>query len=106
MLNLKLLDDAKHSLESFLETFKLDLIGEVKKVVQTEISAVHSVAISPDQTLTRQEAANLLNCSLTTLCHYQKTGAVPFYKVGKKVIFKREELLDSIRKQVKKGGMR
>lgn len=106
MVSKNKIEEARQSLFEFLETFKLDLIGEVKKAVQIEMAAVQDIAKSPDQVLMRQEAADLLNCSLTTLCQYQKEGKIPFYKVGKKVIFKREELLESIRKQVKKGGVR
>jgi excisionase family DNA binding protein len=98
------LERASQSLLGFFEGFKLDLIAEVKEVMQKEILSARADEKSEEQVLTRQEAAKLLDCSLTTLCHYQKEGVIPFYKVGKKVLFKRKEILDSIRKQVKKGG--
>lgn len=104
MTNLKLVEAAKVTLVDFLDAFKLDLVAEVSKAIQKEIAPVHITTRSQDQTLTRREAAKLLDCSLTTLCHYQKEGVIPFYKVGKKVLFKREEILDAIRKQVRKGG--
>lgn len=99
-----MLEKAKLSLVDFLEGFKTDLVTEVRKSLKEEMSMVQSAVKSPDQTLTRREAAKLLDCSLTTLCHYQKEGVIPFYKVGKKVLFKREEILVAIRHQVKNGG--
>ncbi len=103
MLKLQLLDEARLSLLGFLDAFKSDLIGEVKNTIQNEIAAVKP-SEAHDQTLNRREAAALLNCSLATLCQYQKQGTIPYYKAGKKVLFKREELLEAIRKQVGKGG--
>lgn len=101
MLNSNLIEDAKVKFVDFLDAFKLDLISEVSKAIQKEITTAQSAVNSQDQTLTRREAAKLLNCSFTTLCHYQKEGVIPFYKVGKKVLFKREEILAAIRHQVK-----
>jgi excisionase family DNA binding protein len=104
MLKNQMLDDARQSFLGFLDAFKSDLIGEVKGTIQNEISLTGAHEKKLDQTLSRREAAALLDCSLTTLCQYQKQGTIPYYKVGKKVLFKREELLEAIRKQVKKGG--
>jgi excisionase family DNA binding protein len=103
MSKLDLIEKAKASLVDLLDDFKTDLVAEVRKSMKEELSTTRSIAASPDQTLTRIEAAKLLNCSFTTLCHYQKEGVIPFYKVGKKVLFKREEVLAAIRRQVKKN---
>lgn len=96
-------DKVGRSIVDFLDRFKHELVAEVKNVVSVRERA-QSTAREVDEVLSRREAAALLNCSLTTLCHYQKQGVIPFYKAGKKVLFKREELLDAIRKQVRKGG--
>lgn len=104
MINSLLLEKAQYSILEFLEEFQANLLMEVKKTMQQEISSKQTQDVSADEILTRKEAAALLNCSLTTLCHYQKEGIIPFYKAGKKVIFKKQEILDAIRRQVKKGG--
>lgn len=100
------LDQAKNSLLSFIEGFKKDLIQEIKLALLSEATQSKEVNPLENEILTRQEAAHLLNCSLTTLCQYQKEGVIPFYKIGKKVLFRREELLISIRRHVKKGGVK
>ena len=48
--------------------------------------------------LTRKETAKLLKCSLPTLDEYSKTGLLVSYKVGKRVLFKPNEVEDAISK--------
>lgn len=91
------------SILDFLDGFKQELVTEIRTAIALEKSS-EQPSSNADQVLTRKEAAELLDCSLATLCHYQKQGTIPFYKAGKKVIFRREELLEAIRKQARKGG--
>ena len=50
---------------------------------------------------TRKEAANFLNCSLVTLYNYQKQGLLPYYQVGRKILFKKRELLEMMKVDLK-----
>ena len=47
--------------------------------------------------LTRKQAADFLNCNLVTLWRYTREGRIPYYRAGRKMFFKRSEILDSIR---------
>ncbi|MBC8319097.1 MAG: helix-turn-helix domain-containing protein [Bacteroidetes bacterium] len=50
-----------------------------------------------EKLLTRKEAAQLLNCNLVTFWRYTRDGRFPYYRVGRKMFFKRSEILDAIR---------
>jgi excisionase family DNA binding protein len=50
-----------------------------------------------EELLTRQEAAKLLQCNLVSLWRYTRAGKFPFYRAGKKMFFKRSEILESIK---------
>jgi len=47
--------------------------------------------------LTREETARLLNCNLVTLWRYTRAQKFPFYRAGRKMFFKREEVLNAIK---------
>lgn len=47
--------------------------------------------------LTRGQTAKLLNCNLVTLWRYTRAGKFPFYRAGRKMFFKRSEILEKIK---------
>ena len=47
--------------------------------------------------LTRKQAAELLNCNLVTFWRYTRANKFPFYRAGRKMFFKRSEILKSIK---------
>jgi excisionase family DNA binding protein len=49
--------------------------------------------IDPDKLLTKQEAADLLNVSLSGIEGFMAQKIIPYYKLGKSVRFKRSVLL-------------
>ncbi|SMO72334.1 helix-turn-helix domain-containing protein [Solitalea koreensis] len=49
--------------------------------------------------LTRKQAAEFLNCSMTSLYNYQKAGVISYYQVGRKILFRKSQLLDSMEVQ-------
>ncbi len=55
--------------------------------------------------ITRKEAAELLHISCTTLQLWTKEGKLPFYRIGRKVFYRRSEVLISLKKieQIKLG---
>ncbi len=92
--------DSKISI--FLEELKDELKNEVSQAVRDALSCATPQSDQPDL-LSRQEAANLIGCSLASLTTYQKKGSIPYYRIGRKVLFKKNELL-SLAKVTKKGG--
>lgn len=51
-----------------------------------------------DDLLQMQEAAKLLEVSISTLHTYKKNGALPFHRIGRRVYFKKSEILESLKK--------
>jgi len=77
---------------SFLELKKL-----ISETVQEQIEHIQQ---PPPKTelLTRKEAAEILGVSLPTLHYWTKDGKVPAYRIGNRVRYKRNEVLNSLRK--------
>nr|WP_321453522.1 helix-turn-helix domain-containing protein [uncultured Carboxylicivirga sp.] len=84
------------------ESSREELKQILREIFQEEISKVQfqnptSNTHEEKEVITRKEAMELLNCSHSTLYRYQKEGEVPYFKIGKKVLFKRSELLEFIK---------
>ncbi len=45
--------------------------------------------------LTRKEVMEMLNVSHSTLYHYQLNGTIPYKKIGNRVYFKKEDIIDN-----------
>ena len=92
----------------FFQQLKIEIVEETTTAV---VKALLSQKEGKEESviyLNRKEAAKLLSCSLTTLSSYQKKGYIPFYRIGRKVYFKKGELLNLdqaiiIRKGVRNG---
>ena len=55
--------------------------------------------------LNRKQACDFLGCSTTTLYNYQKNGLIPYYKLGKKIFYRKSEILSLMKiDNSKKGG--
>lgn len=48
--------------------------------------------------ITRQETAEILNVSLSTLLNWRKAGIITAYRIGNKIRYKKSEILDSLTK--------
>lgn len=46
--------------------------------------------------LTRREAAKKLNLSLPTLAKYSVSGLIPYYRIGSRILYKQEEIEQSL----------
>jgi len=53
---------------------------------------------APTEYITRKETAQILGVSLVTLNDWSKTGIVPFYRIGSRIRYKKEEVLNSVSK--------
>ena len=51
-----------------------------------------------DQLIKLSEAASLLGVSKVTIHTWKKTGLIPFYRISNKIYFKKNELLQSLKK--------
>jgi len=56
--------------------------------------------------LSRHEAAELLKVSLVTISKYQKDGIIPYYRFGRRVLFKKKELIESLKGSVRYRKLR
>lgn len=52
------------------------------------------------QLLSRKEVMKLLNCSHASLSKYIKERRIPFYRVGKKYLFDKQQILNAIQVEV------
>lgn len=74
-----------------------DLVGQIARAVRSEMDAHPQAAQpSPEELLTREEAAQLLGITLPTLRAYTRTGLVVGYRIGTRVRYKRSEVLGSL----------
>lgn len=44
------------------------------------------------------EVANLLDVSISTVNSYKRLGLIPFHRLGRRIFFKEEEILESLKK--------
>ncbi|MGZ3810916.1 MAG: helix-turn-helix domain-containing protein [Mucilaginibacter sp.] len=77
---------------------------DLKKTTEPPPASQSSKSTEQETRLDIPGLANYLNCSLQTIHNLKKSGNIPFYRLGRKVYFKREEI-DSIARvgKIKKG---
>ena len=83
-----------------LNGISLSDIKEVLREVLKEQSNEFTKSENSDNHdyLSRKEVAKLLKISLTTLNDWSKQGIVQSYRIGNRVLYKRNEIEDSISK--------
>ena len=88
MKNLKF-EDLPFAMETVLEKLsKLEVeLNSIKQNFQPK---------EPIELLTREETAEYLKISLSTLWHWSKKGILPSYGIGKRVYYKRSEVESSL----------
>ncbi len=62
-----------------------------------------------DKPLTRNELSEKLNCSLTTIWKYTKNHTIPFFRMGKKMYFNLDDVIQALKNKEgisfnKRGG--
>lgn len=76
-----------------------DLLGEITKAVRSELDARAPTTAPPaEELLTRDQAAQLLGITMPTLREYTRRGYVTGYRIGTRVRYKRNEVLDSLQR--------
>jgi len=83
-------------IEGISSTEFLNEISELKEALQL-LSKNNQTNPSSDF-ITRQETAEILNVSLSTLLNWRKAGIITAYRIGNKIRYKKSEILDSLTK--------
>lgn len=71
-----------------------DLVNEIVRAVRADIDT--AAAPQPEELLTRQETAKQLHVTLPTLRDYTRRGYVKGYRMGNRVLYKRNEVLNAL----------
>ena len=83
---------------------EVDLTNIIRQVIREEIkSLINEIKNhAEDNTLlSRKEAAKMLKILIATLSNYQKHSKIPYLKLGRKVYFKKKEIMKAIELPVK-----
>jgi len=85
-------------------------IGEFVNLLQetikkNEVAPSENTPQQQEEHFTIEQLRKFLNCSKVTLHNYKKRG-LPYYRIGRKVLFKKSEVLEFMRGNVKRffGG--
>lgn len=86
-------DNLKPPVDSPVFAMSVEQFKVLLKSVVREVLAEQETRTNPDKLINVQEAAALLNLAINTV--YEKTSErlIPHYKHGKKLMFKKSELL-------------
>lgn len=78
-------------------------IEELKQFIEeTVANALNEISIqansrsNEESFISKRKAANMLNISLPTLTKYMKLGKIPVYQIGGRVLFKRNDVINSL----------
>lgn len=75
-----------------------DLVGEITRAVRSELDARETTATPAEELLSRQQTAELLGVTLPTLASYTRRGLVQGYRIGARVRFKKNEVMDGLKR--------
>lgn len=85
-----------------------DLLLRIEQLLDTKIGTLPSHENTQSEYITRHEVAKLLKITLPTLHEWTKQGFLTSYKMGARVLYKREEVEASLHQvsgnKHKKGG--
>ncbi len=74
---------------------------KINSIVKTAVQSEMQGLIHPeksDELLSRRDTAKLLEISLPTLHNYTNAGMLHAYKIGSRVLYKREEVISGLNK--------
>ena len=87
--------DRLNILSSDIETIKKLIKESLSEEINNNENSYYEKVINPSY-LTRKETALRLKISLTTLNEYSKQGIIQSYRVGKRVLYKPDEVEESV----------
>jgi excisionase family DNA binding protein len=73
-----------------------DLLLRIEQIIDTKISTVLPQNEIQSEFITRKEVAKLLKITLPTLHDWTKQGLLPSYRIGTRVLYKRQEVEASL----------
>lgn len=78
-----------------------ELITVISETVKIEFERQNNLSTpQPDnEYITRKETAQILGISLPTLNFYSKDGLLPSYRIGSRIRYKKDEVLNSVSKR-------
>ncbi len=77
---------------------------DLKALIKDSISEALEEKIKPQQTekedqlIKLNEACRLLGVSSVTIHNWKRSGLIPFYRISNKIYFKKNELIQSLKK--------
>jgi len=83
-------------IEGISSTEFLNEISELKEALL--LLTKNNQANPSSDFITRQETAEILNVSLSTLLNWRKAGIITAYRIGNKIRYKKSEILNSLTK--------
>ena len=76
-----------------------DLLGEIAKAVRSELDArTQDTAPPAEELLTTDQTVTLLGITRPTLREYRRKGYLTGYRIGTRVRYKRNEVLDGLKR--------
>ena len=76
-----------------------DLLGEIAKAVRSELDARTQATAPPaEELLTTDQTVTLLGITRPTLREYRRKGYLTGYRIGTRVRYKRNEVLDGLKR--------
>lgn len=76
-----------------------DLVGEITKAVRIELDARTPHATPPsEELLTGQQLAELCQITMPTVREYRRKGIFIGYRMGNRVRYRRNEVLDNLQR--------
>ena len=86
-----------------------ELLKRIEQIIDKRFSSLSPQTQKQSEYISRKEVGKLLKLSLPTLHEYTKLGRLQSYKIGNRVLYKREEVEQSLNQVLfqkhKKGGM-
>lgn len=81
---------------------KNELEQALKTIIKDVITEHFRVQLKPDDDVKADliqisDVAKLLNVSLSTVHSYKRQGIFPFYRVGRRIYFKKDEVIEKVK---------
>ncbi|MCX6186045.1 MAG: helix-turn-helix domain-containing protein [Bacteroidetes bacterium] len=92
----RLSDLSNNYLTDVINELKKEMIQTIKENQKEDELLKQKNTTQDSEMLSRVKAAEFLSCSLTTLYYYQKKKMIPYYQLGRKILFKKSELLQAM----------
>src|SRR5215203_1266052 len=87
-----------------------DLLNQIEQIIDKRLVSLAPQREDRSEYITRKEVASILKITLPTLHDWTKLGWVKGYKIGSRVLYKRNEIEAAIEgvlnQKHKKGGMK